>query len=79
MSLTKPILGLVVGGTLGLIDGLSGFFDPSLAPMMGSVITFSMLPGASAGRSRSLASFDRTEANHAGAVFALVGAHLRMS
>jgi hypothetical protein len=49
MSLTKPILGLVVGGTLGLIDGLSGFFDPSLAPMMGSVITFSMLKGLLSG------------------------------
>ena len=41
-------------------------------------MVFSMLPGASAGRSRSLASFDRRNANRAGAVFALVGAHLRM-
>jgi hypothetical protein len=45
MSLTKPMLGLAVGGTLGLLDGLSGFLEPSLAPMMTSVITFSLLKG----------------------------------
>jgi hypothetical protein len=49
MSLTKPMLGLALGGTLGLLDGLSGFFEPSLAPMMGSVITFSLLKGLVAG------------------------------
>src|SRR5205814_10122851 len=42
MSLSKPMLGLVTGGTLGLLDGLSGFLEPSLAPVMTSVITFSM-------------------------------------
>jgi hypothetical protein len=45
MSLSKPMLGLITGGTLGLLDGLSGFFEPSLAPVMTSVITFSMLKG----------------------------------
>lgn len=49
MSLTKPILGLAVGGTLGLLDGLSGFFEPSLAPLMTSVITFSLLKGLLSG------------------------------
>lgn len=49
MSLSKPILGLAVGGTLGLIDGLTGFFEPSLAPLMTSVITFSMLKGLLSG------------------------------
>jgi hypothetical protein len=49
MSLTKPMLGLALGGTLGLLDGLSGFFEPSLAPVMGSVITFSLLKGLLAG------------------------------
>ena len=47
--MTKPVLGLILGGTLGLVDGLSGFFEPSLAPMMGSVVTFSMLKGLVAG------------------------------
>ena len=45
MSLTKPILGLALGGTIGLLDGLTGFFYPSLAPLMSSVITFSLLKG----------------------------------
>jgi hypothetical protein len=49
MRLTKPMLGLAVGGVLGLLDGLSGFLEPSLAPVMGSVITFSLLKGLLAG------------------------------
>src|SRR3982074_559626 len=49
MSLTKPMLGLAVGGTLGLLDGLSGFLEPSLAPLMSSVITFSLLKGLASG------------------------------
>jgi len=49
MSVTKPMLGLAVGGTLGLLDGLSGFLEPSLAPLMGSVITFSLLKGLVSG------------------------------
>jgi hypothetical protein len=49
LSLTKPMLGLAVGGVLGLLDGLSGLFEPSLAPVMGSVITFSLLKGLLAG------------------------------
>ena len=32
-----------------MLDGLSGFFEPSLAPVMGSVITFSLLKGLVAG------------------------------
>jgi hypothetical protein len=49
MNLTKPMLGLAVGGTLGLLDGLSGFLVPSLAPVMTSVITFSLLKGLVSG------------------------------
>ncbi|HEY6263499.1 MAG TPA: hypothetical protein VIW93_01740 [Candidatus Acidoferrum sp.] len=49
MSLSKPMLGLALGGTLGLLDGLTGFFEPSLAPVMGSVVTFSMLKGLVSG------------------------------
>jgi hypothetical protein len=43
------MLGLTVGGTLGLLDGLSGFFEPSLAPLMASVITFSLAKGLVSG------------------------------
>ena len=49
MRLSKPMLGLLVGGTLGLMDGLSGFLYPTLAPAMTSVITFSLLKGLVAG------------------------------
>ena len=49
MTMTKPMLGLAIGGTLGLLDGLSGFLEPSLAPVMSSVITFSLLKGLLAG------------------------------
>lgn len=49
MNLTKPVLGLAVGGFLGLLDGLSGFLEPSLASLMGSVITFSLLKGLVSG------------------------------
>ena len=49
MSVTKPMLGLAIGGTLGLLDGLSGFLEPSLAPLMTSVITFSILKGLLSG------------------------------
>lgn len=49
MSITKPMLGLAVGGILGLLDGLSGFLEPSLAPLMSSVITFSLLKGLLSG------------------------------
>jgi hypothetical protein len=49
MKLSKPVLGLALGGFLGLVDGLSGFFEPSLGSVMGSVITFSMLKGVVSG------------------------------
>jgi len=49
MRVTKPMLGLAVGGTLGLLDGLSGFLEPSLAPLMTSVIAFSLLKGLLSG------------------------------
>jgi hypothetical protein len=49
MAISKPMLGLVTGGMLGLLDGLSGFLEPSLAPFMTSVITFSMLKGLLSG------------------------------
>jgi hypothetical protein len=49
MNWSKPVLGLTVGGVLGLLDGLSGFLEPSLAPVMTSVIAFSLLKGLIAG------------------------------
>ena len=40
-SISKPMLGLLVGGTLGLVDGLTGFLAPQLADKMFEVITVS--------------------------------------
>src|SRR5260370_23726467 len=57
MRLTKPVLGLAVGGVLGLLDGLSGFLEPSRAPVMGSVITFSLLKGLLAGIATGYVSY----------------------
>ena len=49
MAISKPMLGLALGGTLGLLDGLSGFFEPTLAPIITSVIGFSMGKGLVSG------------------------------
>ena len=49
MSVSKPVLGLLVGGTIGLMDGLSGFLYPKLAPVMTSVISLSLLKGLVSG------------------------------
>jgi len=49
MNVSKPVLGLFVGGTIGLLDGLSGFLYPKLAPIMTSVISFSLLKGLASG------------------------------
>ena len=49
MKLSKPMLGLALGGTLGLLDGLSGFFYPSLGPIMAKVISFSLAKGLLSG------------------------------
>lgn len=48
-GLSKPMLGLLIGGALGVLDGLSGFFEPRLAALMTSVITFSLLKGLLSG------------------------------
>jgi hypothetical protein len=36
--MSKPLLGLIVGAVLGLLDGLSAFFYPAAAPMMAQII-----------------------------------------
>jgi hypothetical protein len=47
--LSKPVLGLLLGSTLGLLDGLSGFFYPSLGPIMAKVIAYSLVKGVASG------------------------------
>lgn len=45
MKFSKPMLGLALGGLLGLLDGLTGFFAPQLANKMLEVILVSMGKG----------------------------------
>jgi hypothetical protein len=71
MSVTKPMLGLVVGGVLGLLDGLSGFFEPALGPVMGSVITFSLLKGLVSGI--AIGYFSQKVSSMAAGIFTGIG------
>jgi hypothetical protein len=43
VSMTKPVLGLVVGGALGLLDGLSASFSPEAQPILLGIVI--VLPG----------------------------------
>lgn len=48
-GISRPLLGLSLGGLLGLVDGLSGYFYPALAPKMMTVITSSTCKGLVSG------------------------------
>ena len=43
--MSKPLLGMLVGAVLGLIDGLSAFAYPGVATMMTSIILGSTFKG----------------------------------
>jgi hypothetical protein len=43
--MTKPVLGLLLGGALGLLDGLTAFLSPEAAPMMAQIIVGSTIKG----------------------------------
>ena len=43
--MTRPLLGVVAGGILGVIDGLSAWFYPEARPMMVPIIVGSTLKG----------------------------------
>lgn len=47
--MSKPMLGLLLGTVLGLLDGLSGLFYPELGPILTRVIFVSTLKGVAAG------------------------------
>ena len=85
-SLGLVALGVVVLATnpafaqrIGIQQKTALMGVPAPVTVTGAVIVLSTLSGASAGRSRSLASLDRRNANRAGAAFALVGAHFSSS
>jgi hypothetical protein len=43
--MTKPVLGLVVGGMLGLLDGLSAWFSPEARPILLGIVMGSTVKG----------------------------------
>ena len=47
--MSKPLLGLVLGAVLGLLDGLGAFAYPGVGSMMTSIIIGSTLKGVTTG------------------------------
>ena len=47
--MSKPLLGLVVGGILGAIDGLTALFYPDTAPLIVGIVIGSTVKGLIAG------------------------------
>ena len=47
--MTKPVLGVVVGAVLGLLDGLSAWFSPEARPIFVSIVIGSTLKGVVTG------------------------------
>jgi hypothetical protein len=43
--MSKPLLGLILGTILGVVDGLSAFFYPEAASMMAPIIVGSTIKG----------------------------------
>lgn len=47
--MNKPAIGMVVGGLLGVLDGLSAWFSPDARPMMPAIVLGSTLKGVLTG------------------------------
>ena len=47
--MSKPLLGVLIGGLLGVLDGLSAWFSPEACPMMMAIVTGSTLKGVATG------------------------------
>jgi peptidoglycan/LPS O-acetylase OafA/YrhL len=47
--MNKPLFGLVLGGLLGILDGMSAWFTPDARPQMVSIIIGSTFKGLIAG------------------------------
>ncbi len=43
--INKPVVGIVVGATLGIIDGGTAWFTPQVRPMMASILMGSCVKG----------------------------------
>jgi len=49
MTMNKPVLGLVLGGILGIFDGLSAWFTPAVRSQMMGIVIGSTVKGLIAG------------------------------
>ena len=47
--MSKPVLGVIFGGVLGAIDGLTALFYPETAPLIAGIVVGSTIKGLIAG------------------------------
>jgi hypothetical protein len=47
--MSKPVLGLLLGGVLGIIDGLSAWFTPAVRAQLAGIVVGSTVKGLIAG------------------------------
>jgi len=43
--MSKPVLGLVLGGILGIFDGLTAWFTPAVRDQLAGIVVGSTIPG----------------------------------
>lgn len=43
--MSKPVIGLIIGGILGVFDGLTALFTPEAAPMIMEIVVGSTIKG----------------------------------
>jgi len=47
--MNKVVYGLIIGGVLGIFDGLTAWFTPEVRPMLGTIVIGSTIKGLIAG------------------------------
>lgn len=47
--MSKPVLGLLLGAALGLVDGITGLFSPAVTAMIARVIVITTIKGVITG------------------------------
>lgn len=47
--MSKPVLGLILGGILGIFDGLTAWFEPAVRDQLAMIVVFSTIKGVLTG------------------------------